>query len=178
MEPGDQTIERARAGEPRALADLVRLFEEPVARFVVSRIGPGSEVEDVCQTVFVKALLGLPRLKSALAFEPWLWQLAGNACRDHLRRRRRHGRLFVPLLDGLDAVAAEAPVAGGADVEAALAAVGRLPEADRRLLGLLMEGPKSYQELARATRVSVVALKSRLFRAREKLRKIARAKGA
>ena len=68
------------------------------------------------------------------------------------------------------------PIPAGPEPEAALAAIARLPDNQRRLLGLIAEGgrdgsPRSYEELARLTRVSVAALKSRLFRARERLRK-------
>ncbi len=173
MDWNGETLASARAGDRRALAVLVETWQGPVARFVAARTGAGDEVEDLCQTVFVKALLGLPRLRSPEAFEPWLFQLAHNVCRDHLRRRRRGRRLFARLDEGLAAVAAESgPNLSGPDAEVALAAIARLPDGQRRLLDLVAEKPsRSYDELARLCRISVSALKSRLFRARERLRK-------
>ncbi len=49
-----------------------------------------------CQIVFLKMALSLSRIRSIYAFEPWLFTIARNVCRDHLRRIRLR-KMFVPL---------------------------------------------------------------------------------
>jgi len=92
-----ERIHRARAGDQRALEDLIREYQQPVAGFVARRIADRGAIQDVCQNVFVKMVLSIRKLHSPEAFEPWLFRIAENACRDHQRRERWRRRLFVPL---------------------------------------------------------------------------------
>jgi RNA polymerase sigma-70 factor (ECF subfamily) len=169
----DQIL-RARAGDERALEDLIRAYQEPVARLVVAKTGNGEHYEDLCQSVFVKVVLSLPSLKSAESLEAWLFQIARNVCNDHLRRVRWRRRIFRPLEEGQDPVAPEEAVSVGLEAEAVQTAMARLTTGQQSLLALSVERPRSYEEMARLQNVSVPALKSRLFRARERLRQLLR----
>jgi RNA polymerase sigma-70 factor (ECF subfamily) len=169
----DQIL-RARAGDERALEDLIREYQGPVARLVVSKTGAGEHYEDLCQAVFVKVVLSLPGLKSVESLEGWLFQIARNVCNDHLRRLRWRRRLFQPLEEGQDAIAPEETAPVGLEAEAVQLAMGRLTAGQQSLLALSVERPRSYEELARLQKVSVPALKSRLFRARDRLRQLLR----
>jgi RNA polymerase sigma-70 factor (ECF subfamily) len=91
--PPKGMITAARAGDERAMEELIREYQGRVAKFVIAQCGE-DHYEDVCQTIFVKMVLGLPRLKSAEMFEPWLFKIARNACMDHLRRRMLWLRIF------------------------------------------------------------------------------------
>jgi RNA polymerase sigma-70 factor (ECF subfamily) len=167
-----ETILRAQAGDEPALEDLIREYQERVARFVVSRTSEIGHCEDLCQTIFVKMVLGLPRLKSPATFEPWLFRIARNVCHDHLRRQRWHRRLFVPFDRAHEAVAEVTPVEASAGGSVVRAAMRQLVPEQRRLVELSLEEPRSYEELARLAESSVPAVKSRLFRARERLRRL------
>lgn len=137
----------------------------------MARTGDDAHYEDLCQMVFVKMVLGLPRLRDAERFEPWLFQIARNVCRDHLRARLGWRRLFVSYDAQHDAVASPepAPDASAAVVES----IERLPDAQRRLLRLSLDGRRSHEELARLTHSTVSAVKSRLYRARASLKALA-----
>jgi RNA polymerase sigma-70 factor (ECF subfamily) len=171
LEP-DQIL-RARAGDERALEALIRHYQEPVARLVVAKTGAGEHYEDLCQAVFVKVVLGLPRLKSLESIEAWIFQIARNVCNDYLRRVRWRRRLFRPL-ERQDAVAPEEGEPPGLEAEAVQVAMGRLTVGQQNLLALSVERPRSYEELAELQHISVPALKSRLFRARDRLRQLVR----
>ncbi len=167
-----EKILRARAGDEAALEELIRAYQERVARFVISRTSELEQCEDLCQTVFIKMVLALPRLKSPETFEPWLFRIARNVCNDHLRRQRWRRRLFVPFEAQHEAVAAAVPLPqrdGGTAVREAMARL--LPE-QRRLIELSIDEPRSYQELAAVVNLSIPSVKSRLFRARTRLRQL------
>jgi RNA polymerase sigma-70 factor (ECF subfamily) len=160
-------IAQAAGGCRRAAETLIVLHRQRVARFVIAQTRDESGYEDLCQTIFVKMVLGLPRLRDIERFEPWLFQIARNVCRDHLRAKLGWRRIFVPYEGGHDiAMPVEAPDAS----EAMREKIARLPEAQRDLLHLSLDGGRSYEDLARATRSSVSAVKSRLHRARENLK--------
>jgi RNA polymerase sigma-70 factor (ECF subfamily) len=163
---------RGRAGDRQAIAELIRRYQGRIARFVIAETGEAYHYEDLCQTIFVKMVLGLPRLHSCDRFEPWLYQIARNVCRDHMRQRRGWRRLFQPYEPAHDAVAAPPPAPSGNDEERLARGMERLPASQRRLLQLSMDGKTSYAELARLTNSSIAGVKSCLHRARENLRGI------
>ncbi|HEY5046762.1 MAG TPA: sigma-70 family RNA polymerase sigma factor [Rhizomicrobium sp.] len=165
-------IVRAIAGNREAVEALIARYQGRVARFVIAQTADMAHYEDLCQTVFVKMVLALPRLRSAERFEPWLFQIARNACRDHLRTRRIWRRMFVAHEPQHDAVAAAEIAPDRADAEKVARSIERLPQAQRELLKLSLDGRRSYEELAELARAGVSAVKSRLHRARENLRVI------
>ena len=162
-------VARAGSGERRATEQLIGLYQKRVARFIIGQSGDEAHYEDLCQTVFVKMVLGLPRLRDAERFEPWLFQIARNVCRDHLRAKFGWRRLFVAIAPAHEAVPAPElpPAANGADrIEHRMT---ELPKAQQNVLRLSLEG-HSYEEVAQLSHSTVSAVKSRLHRARENLR--------
>ena len=162
----------ARAGNQLALEALIKEYQSRIARYVVAHIGRGCDYEDLCQTIFVKMVLNLRKLKAPEMFEPWLFTIARNACVDYLRRRKWRNRIFVAYESWHEAIAAAMPEDGGDRAARVEAALCRLRADERELLALAHEKSLSYEELARISNISVAALKSRLFRARDRLRRI------
>jgi RNA polymerase sigma-70 factor, ECF subfamily len=170
--PLTRTIARARAGDRNATEDLIRSYQERVARFVRSHIADKDDYEDLCQKVFVKMILGLPRLKTTDTFEAWLFTIARNVCIDHLRWRRGRRSLFVRLEKEHESAAASEAAAGAFEADAVGRALARLRPPERRLLAMAMEKGGTYKEMARDCGTSLAALKSRLFRARKTLKHV------
>ena len=98
MTVDDEAIERlvdaARAGDPEAFGSLFDRYHGPVYRYVAARVGRPSDVEDLAQLVFVKALEAIPRYESrGVPFGGWLFRLARNVVIDYVRTRRDHSPL-------------------------------------------------------------------------------------
>lgn len=167
------TVERARAGDHSAVRALIELYQGRVARFVRSMLGDDSELEDVAQATFVKMMLGIERLQSVEIFESWLFKIARNCSLDHLRRRRWRWMFtsWEPRHGEVGAVSCEIEDGRLAQVERALT---RLPVDQRELILLMRENDWSYGDLARITGASAASVKSRLFRARSRLRGLLR----
>ncbi len=163
------TVERARAGDHAAIRALIELYQGRVGRFVLSMLGNDCEWEDVAQATFVKMMLGIDRLQSVEIFESWLFKIARNASLDHLRRRRWR-RIFVPWEPRHGEVAAPARGLEDGRLAQVERALSQLPAAQRELILLMRENDWSYGDLARITGASATAVKSRLFRARSRLR--------
>ena len=162
-------IARAGSGDRRAIEQLIGLYQQRVARFIIRQTGDETHYEDLCQTVFVKMVLGLPRLRDGERFEPWLFQIARNVARDHLRANLGWRKLFVAFAPTHEAVPAPELPKEADMVDRFEHRMTELPEAQRRVLRLSLEG-RSYEELARLSHSSVPAVKSRLHRARKNLR--------
>ncbi len=161
-------IAQAGSGNRRAMEQLIVQYQQRIARFVIAQTKDDAHHEDLCQTIFVKMVLSLPRLRAPERFEGWLFQIARNVCRDHLRARTGWRRLFTAFESSHETMAIVEPQA---DHFAAMEEkIGQLPPPQRETLRLSLEAPRSYEEVARLSKSSVPAVKSRLHRARENLR--------
>lgn len=166
----DVLVAQSMDGDRRAAEEIIMLYRQRMARFVIGQINDNAQYEDLCQTIFVKMVLGLPKLRAPGRFEPWLFQIARNVCRDHLRARQGWRRLFVSYDAEHEAVSLpETPPDMTEEVQRG---IERLPEAQRSLLRLSLDGAKSYEDMARLHGSSVASVKSRLHRAREHLRSL------
>jgi RNA polymerase sigma-70 factor, ECF subfamily len=173
-----ERLAAARAGDEAALEAIIRQYQDRVAGYVVSRVGHNADFDDLCQLVFVKMALSLPKLRSLDVFERWLFKIARNVCQDHVRRLRFRDQ-FVPLLRDHEAVAMEPPIEASHLEQSALdAALKKLTAAQRELINLIRGREYSYEELACVTKSSVRAVAGRLFRARCRLRTLLRCDGA
>lgn len=163
----EDLVPLGRGGDRQALKLLIERYQNRMAKFVLSQTRDPNTVEDLCQSVFVRMVIGLPRLRDTARFESWLFQIARNACRDQLRASLGWRRYFVSYDVAHERVAA--PEAGAA--ESTLEdVVEQLSHEDRALLRLQLEEKKSYSELAQLSNTSVSAIKSRLYRVRRELR--------
>jgi RNA polymerase sigma-70 factor, ECF subfamily len=171
MPPLSELIARGQAGDEEALEQIIRDYQRRVAGIVISIVGNDDDWQDLCQQIFVKMVLSLPRLKQAEVFEPWLFKIARNSCFDYLRRRRSRW-LFAPWERWHDSIAAEMPHRAESRSAALEAAIERLPSDQRELMTLMRSGHWSSRRLALMTGDSVAAIKSRIFRARRRLRQI------
>ena len=165
-------VRRAQQGDEAAQRSLIVDYQRRMAGFIYAIVGRSDAIEDLAQTVFIKMIRALDRLRDPAQFEPWLFRLARNTCIDHLRRQRLR-RIFMPF----SAEHAEIPEPPGAvdaeELDALRHALSHLRPADRALVALAQEG-RSQAEMAQITGTSEVVIKARLHRARERLRKFYR----
>ena len=142
---------------PVAWEQLVKENENRLYRAALAILGDGHEAEDAVQDAFVNYLEKAPdQLENPAA---WLMRVLVNGCKSRLRRPQRRE---LPLSDSLPAPEPEErPV-----LEAVLA----LPPMDRAVIHLFYYEGYSTGEIARITGQLPGTVRSRLSRAREKLR--------
>jgi RNA polymerase sigma-70 factor (ECF subfamily) len=138
-----------------------------VRGFLARRLSRREDVEEATQDVFVKVHRGAGTYDPERDFSPWLFAIARNVVRDHLRRARP-----APLPLPAD------PTAGLFVYESAPRAVEvrdairRLPDRYRRAVTLKYLAGLSYREAARELSLSEKGFETRLTRARILLRKL------
>jgi RNA polymerase sigma-70 factor (ECF subfamily) len=84
----------ARRGDAEAFRELYRAYRDPVWTLVLSLVGDPSQAQDVMQNVFFKAFRGLGGFRFQSCLFTWIYRIAHNECRNHLRKRNAP---YVPL---------------------------------------------------------------------------------
>lgn len=173
-------------GEPEAVTDAgpdpqeftqrIRENLDWLRGWMRGRIRDADVADDLCQDSFLKALRSAKALKDPARFSSWLFRIAVNTLRDHLRsEKRRRARLrFTGEIEELDTARTEAPSVIADRREAAaqlLDAIQALPEKLREPLLLRHSRGLAYAQIAGILGITENAVQVRIFRAREKLRK-------
>jgi RNA polymerase sigma-70 factor (ECF subfamily) len=92
-----QLIEACQQGNASAFNLLVRRWERPLFNFVYKYVGDAAVAQDLVQDTFVRVVKSIGRYGHRGAFSSWLYSIAVNLCKDHLRRKKR--RTVVSLHD-------------------------------------------------------------------------------
>jgi RNA polymerase sigma factor (sigma-70 family) len=159
---------RTVAAELKAGRDLERLYsrhKRDVYRFVLRDVRDPDEAEDITQTAFLDAFRALQRGDRPQQPQAWLLTIAQNAARRRFRRRAAG-----PSEVELDAELVAAPDREGPSAAEIRVALKRLRPAQREALVLREIGGRSYVEIAAAMDMSVPAVETLLFRARQAFR--------
>jgi RNA polymerase sigma factor CnrH len=142
--------------------------------YVRGRLGDPEATHDVIQETFLKAIRALPRLEDATTFPAWLYRIAENTIRDHLRAKARN-RGKVVFTDGLDELQSPRDSESAAEsrelAERLLAAIRGLPERYREPLLLRHSQDLPYAEIGRILGISEKTVQVRIFRARKMLQR-------
>ena len=159
-------------GENEAFGELARRYRKAAFGIAFSRTGDYDTALDVAQEALVTAYLQLPVLRDPRRFAAWLYQIAANLALMGLRRHRRLVSLDSPDLDDLPALG-PSPLETAEKLDQSQAireALARLPETDRLAVVLHHLSGYSYEEIAGMLGISVSAVKTRIYRARKRLR--------
>lgn len=171
-----ELVRLSQEGDKAAFALLVQRYQTKVHSLAFSFTRDSVLADDLAQEIFLKAWFGLARFKARSEFGTWLYRIAVNHLKDHLRKKTASrevslGRDFREIPASQPGLQANSH---NRDEEQRAELVRRclagLPEKYRVILTLRdMEG-HSYEELSRLLDLSAGTVDSRLFRARRMLR--------
>jgi RNA polymerase sigma factor (sigma-70 family) len=159
---------RARAGCADAFPAIVRRYERPLHAYCARLVGHDM-ARDAVQQAFLHALVALRREeRSELELRPWLYRIARNCSLDLLRRTDREWGILDPGLEG--GMEPDEIVARRESLDAVLASLRALPEAQRMAIVLREVEGRSYHEIAAQLGRSPAGVRQAIFRARTALR--------
>lgn len=149
-------------GDPTALGKIYEMYGERIYRYTFRMLGNRTDAEDATSETFLRVLRRSNELRADGAFRTWLFRIARNLCIDKLRQ---HKLIELP---------ADTPY-GGAEEKTTLKitvqqALADLPTEYREPLILCDLEDMPAREAAEVLKISVPALKSRLYRGRRVLR--------
>ena len=165
-------IGRFKNGDVSAFETLVREYQDRVYNFCRYMLRDPHNAKDATQDVFLKTYRGLKGLRPDSSLYPWIYRIAVTTCLDYRRKAHREVLRNKPLTDDLasdmpfpDQIYESRESTGFIQL-----ALQKLPEKLRAAVVLREIEEFSYEEIAQFLHTSVGTVKSRISRAREKLR--------
>lgn len=168
----DADVLAASVDRPAEFAAIFDRHHEAIHRYLWTRVGDAAE--DVAAEVFRVAFEKRRGFDTSYeSAKPWLFGIAANLARTHHRRTARRRDTQDRLVAEDRPTADPGPedrLARLAETEPVAAAIRSLPERDREPLLLFAWGDLSYEEVAEAMGVPVGTVRSRIHRARGRVR--------
>ena len=165
MNKEQDILRRAQQGDSEAFRQLVEAYQTQVYRLALRMCG-ADDADDVTQDAFVAAWRALP--------STWLYRLTTNAAIDYLRREKRHRAAGdIAELELPDDAPTMQELSERAETQSRVRrALSRLSDEHRQVLLLRYMQELDYGEIAAALEVSEGTVKSRINRAKARLREL------
>lgn len=185
--PDEVLIKLTLDGQTKAFDELIRRHSRKLHAMLLQMLGSEADAYDVAQEAFMKAYRSLRYFNGASAFYTWLYTIAANQARNHLRKRKRksypaysidnteNGDPLEKNAELADTSLASDPVRGAhvKDLKARLqAAMAQLSPAHREIVTLCDIMGMSSPEISKMLNISEGTLRSRLFYAHRQLQGI------
>ena len=168
-------IQQCLSGNQDAYRRLIEPHQDFVFRVALSVLGNGEEAEEAAQDAFVRAYRGLGSFSGKVPFQAWMYRIAVRTALNVRRRRRLFERLAPPAwFAGLASPETEAPDVRFAKKDARIrlrAIIDRLPAKLHQVVVLTYMQELACGEISAILNIPEGTVKSRLYRAREKLQK-------
>jgi RNA polymerase sigma-70 factor (ECF subfamily) len=176
-------ISLVKLGDKDAFNILVKRYEKKILNILYLQLGPINELEDLAQEVFLKVFKNLSKFRGESQFSTWLYRIAMNISYDYKRKNKINiFSLDENLDEDSDDTFKDFLTDSHEDLEKRIEreeiqkkirnAIRNLPKEYQEVLILREFEGLSYKEIADILKCPVGTIESRLFRAREELKKI------
>jgi RNA polymerase sigma factor (sigma-70 family) len=172
-------VAAVRRGDDRAFEALYSRYHRRIHAYVMGMVKDHGRAEDITQEVFVSALRRMRETERPIAFKPWVYEIAKNACIDQFRRSKRAEEVSLQSEDGLAPAdygrlvgsdpAPHDAVAAKQELDNLCGAFGGLSDTHHEILVMRELEGLSYREIGDRMGMSRPAVESTLFRARRRL---------
>ena len=176
-------LRRAQGGDPEAFEQLIGPLEQLVWRICWHYTGNREAAEDCGQETMIRIWRSLESYRGDCALESWVYRIAANCCMDWLRKKKRDKSVSMePLQEqGFDPAdpspGTEDQVVAEDEHRRLREAITQLPDEQREALILTQLEKIPYEEAAQMLGVSEGTVKSRVNRAKARLKEILSAEG-
>ncbi len=164
-------IQQTAQGNLEAWGIIMTRYKRQVFGIALSFLKNPHDAQDIVQDTFLKAYQKLDQYDLKRKFSPWLFAIAANLCKNKLKRDRfmqplkNPGRLFNPQVSN-----PEKEVAKERRQELIKRSLNRLDYKYRAPLILKYYTGLTYEEISQALKIPLGTVKTRLHRAKAKLR--------
>lgn len=179
-DPDLSLVQALLLGEDKALNVLMDRHREGLFRFVLRHVHNEADALELAMETFVRAYFNIGKFRPAAKFATWLYHIALNLCRDHLRSRAHRDSLQTASIDSLIqegedpgmVVTARGPnhkTERREELEALEKAISELPEELKNPFILTVLEDRPQAETAELLGISLKAVEMKVYRARKLL---------
>jgi RNA polymerase sigma factor (sigma-70 family) len=169
-------VAAVRAGDDHAFEQLYHRYQRRIGAYIYGMVHDHGRAEDITQDVFMSALRRMRATETPIAFKPWVYEIAKNACIDAFRRSKRAEEISYDADDGSERLhlvskgpTPEAAVDTRMSLDHLRGAFGGLSEAHHQILVMRELEGLSYRQIGEQLGMSRPSVESTLFRARRRL---------
>lgn len=181
----EKLVKKAAKGDTAAFEQLVLMYQKKVYSMALRMTGNPEDAQDLAQEAFLRVYRSLPGFKGEAKFSTWLYRIVSNLCIDFGRRKKSVISIYTQDESGEErelviedeSYSPEKEYDKAETAEIINRAVMMLSEQHREIFLMRELYGLSYSEIAKATGLEDGTVKSRIFRAREKLRDILSSSG-
>jgi len=166
---GSDTLSRVHADDAAAFTAIVQQFQSPIVSYLFHLTGDAEIARDLAQDTFIRAYKALGRTVPDLPVKNWLYRIATNNALQYHRRKAIVS--FVPLDDGLKAIAHVDPAQRATEAAAVHEALLKVPQSLRVCMVLHFVDGFKHREIAKMLGISEDAARMRVARGCEEFRK-------
>ena len=180
----DEVILKKSVSNPALFSILIDKYQLPFLRKALGIVHSKEEAEDITQETFTKIYLNAKKFKKqpGVEFKSWAWRILVNTSLTHYRKQKKTfgdvgylDELLANDEEGEALFAMEDTLDKDERIEGVREAIGKMPGEASELLRAHYVDDRPYAEIAKKHRITVGALKMKLFRARKVLKDIMQA---
>lgn len=183
MQNEEKLIQDAKKGDNAAFEAIVKEYQNKIYTLCYRYTGNYEDARDLAQEVFIKVYRNLNKFEGRSSFSTWIYQVAGNTCKDYLRKIKNKSEFsieeevfnkdesFTPQVLK-DENTPDLQYEEKEKISLLKEAINRLNPEYKMVIIMREFQDLSYEEIARETNTSVGTVKSRLSRGRNMLKNI------
>lgn len=154
--------------QEQLFTDLYQSYSPGILKICLGYTGDRSLAEDLLQEVFLSVWNNMHKFRQEASWSTWIYRIAVNTCLTYLRKKK------APLVDVAVEILGALPEEPGTkeqDIQLLYTCISRLPEADRLIIGLVLDD-KPYEEIAAIIGMNVNNLRVKIHRIKKQLTEI------
>jgi len=159
-------VKKSKQGDGTAFAQLIRLYEKDLYRVGIAIMKNDNDALDCIQETILSAYKNIGKLAQEEYFKTWLLKILINKCSDSLKRRERQVPMVAPQ-------SGEQRHGDANDLDIK-AAINRLDKELKLVVILYYYEDMNVVDISQSLNIPPGTVKSRLYRARERLRQFLR----
>ncbi len=169
MNPNErELVKKILSGDAASFQELYNSHKKALIRACWYFLGNDTEVEDMVQEAFIKALKNLEKFRFECSLATWLNHIAVNLCRDHLEKRKKSLPFSTDFFAHHPSIEQKAAYPEEA-LNLLKAEMEKLEGREKELITLREIKGFSYEAIANRLKIPVGSVTSGIFRARQKL---------
>ncbi len=168
----EELARRYQSGDKSALKELIKRFNSALEAKVYAHTRDKESLNDIIQDCWFAIINNLDEVKFQIGFEAWALNIARNKAVDWIRRRQQQRRKLVEILNEEMVTADDSTDIRETQIKKLRVNMNLLPESQKIILELFYKDNLSLSEVSKLLGVPEGTVKSRLFTAREQLKKL------